>query len=121
VTDRVLTPMTERNKLALKQLRERTDLAIRRLRDEAYRIGKTCGARRADLRVLLAELECLRAERDLLRAEVKAWRAFDDATDDEGVALQHAPLYDAATEARAAVDAFDKEQDTHTGGSHAGN
>ena len=53
--------------------------------------------------------ERLRAERDLLRAEVKAWRAFDEATEDEGLAFVHAPLYDAATKARAAVDAFDKE------------
>jgi hypothetical protein len=51
------------------------------------------------------EIVRLRAERDLLAAAVRAWKAFDEATDDEGVALKHAALYDATQAAMAAVDA----------------
>src|SRR6185503_20597644 len=47
------------------------------------------------------ELDRLRAERDLLRAEVRAWRDYEST----GVAESHEVL----RQARADVDAFDKE------------
>lgn len=42
---------------------------------------------------------------EVLKAECRAWRAFEAATEDEGVAPKAAHLYYAAQSARAATDA----------------